>query len=116
MDRRQRLGIRARGRSIQLDFQYRGVRCRETLKIVPTSTNLKFAQRKRETILFEIEKGTFRYAEHFPKSRRAKIFGETERISTSEALDRFLDTKMGRRKLTLNNRILRKLFELRRVQ
>ena len=94
MDRTQRLGVRARGRSIQLDFQYKGVRCRETLKIPPTASNLKFARRKRETILFEMEKGTFRYTEHFPKSRRAKIFGETESISISEALDRFLDTKL----------------------
>jgi len=93
MDRRQRLGVRSRGDSIQLDFQYRGVRCRETLKIPPTSANLKFAQRKRETILFEIEKGTFRYSEHFPKSRRAKLFGETESIPISDALDRYLDSK-----------------------
>ena len=45
MDRRQRLGIRARGQSVQLDFQYKGVRCRETLKIPPTKANLNFAQR-----------------------------------------------------------------------
>lgn len=94
MDRRQRLGVRARGQSVQLDFQYKGVRCRETLKIPPTAANLKFARRKRETILFEIEKGTFRYAAHFPKSKRAKLFGETESISISDALNRFLDSKL----------------------
>jgi integrase len=94
MDRRQRLGVRARGSSIQLDFQYKGVRCRETLKIRPTAANLRFAQRKRETILYEIETGTFRYSEHFPKSRRAKRFGETEQITVSEALDRYLSAKL----------------------
>ena len=94
MDRRQRLDVRARGQSIQLDFQYKGVRCRETLKIPPTAANLKFGNRKRETVLFEIEKGTFRYAEHFPKSKRAKLFVETESMSISDALDRFLDSKL----------------------
>ncbi len=94
MDRRQRLGVRARGRSIQLDFQYRGVRCRETLKIPPTAANLKFTQRKRETILYEIETGTFRYAAHFPQSRKTKLFGETKSMSISDALDRYLDSKL----------------------
>lgn len=94
MDRRQRPGVRARGQCVQIDFQYRGVRCRESLKILPTTANLKYAQRKRETILFEIEKGTFRYSEHFPKSKRTKLFGETADIAVSEALDRYLDARL----------------------
>ena len=94
MDRRKRLGVRARGQGIQIDFQYKGVRCRETLRIPPTPANLKYAQRKRETILFEIEKGTFRYAEHFPESSRVKTFGESEQLSVNDALDRYLDSKL----------------------
>ena len=94
MDRRKRLGVRARGQGIQIDFQYKGVRCRETLRIPPTPANLKYAQRKREMILFEIEKGSFHYAEHFPGSSRVKTFGESEQLSVNDALDRYLDSKL----------------------
>lgn len=65
-------GIRARGSSIQIDFTYQGVRCRETLKIPPTKTNLKHAAQKKHAILYEIETGTFDYLKHFPGSTTAK--------------------------------------------
>lgn len=35
------------GKNIRIDFIYRGVRCRETLKIEPTKANLKYAERLR---------------------------------------------------------------------
>ena len=73
MDRKQS-GVRARGNSIQIDFTYKGVRCRESLKIKPTKENLRFAKRKKESISYEIAMGRFSYLEHFPDSAKALIF------------------------------------------
>ncbi len=70
MDRRQ-TGVRPRGSSIIIDFTYQGDRCRESLRIRPTQTALKEANRKREAILYEIAMGTFEYSRHFPNSKKA---------------------------------------------
>src|SRR3990167_2719102 len=63
------------GQNIRIDFIYRGVRCRETLKIEPTKANLKYAERLRGEILNAISLGTFNYPDYFPDSKRAKLFG-----------------------------------------
>jgi len=68
-----RPGIKARGLSIQIDFRYRGLRCRETLKLEPTKANQLYADRLRSEILRKIELGTFTYAEYFPDSPKAKL-------------------------------------------
>ncbi|GLQ29668.1 Arm DNA-binding domain-containing protein [Litoribrevibacter albus] len=75
MDRRQK-GIRPRGGSILIDFTYKGVRCRETLKLKPTKENLAFASRKRDAILYEIALDKFDYLEHFPESPKARLFSD----------------------------------------
>lgn len=62
---------------IRIDFTYRGVRCRETLKIEPTKANIKYAERLRGEILNTISLGTFNYQEYFPNSQRSKIFGHS---------------------------------------
>jgi integrase len=67
-----RAGIKARHKnSIEIQFQYRGMRRRETIKIAPTPANLKYAAGLRAMILTEIAKGTFDYLQHFPDSRHA---------------------------------------------
>ncbi len=58
--------------SIELSFEYRGVRCREKLKLAPTRANLKFARNLKARIEHEIAVGSFDYGLHFPKSRRAR--------------------------------------------
>ena len=68
------MGANARGKSIQIDFPYRGVRCRETLNLEPTKANLQFAERLHSTIMHEIAIGTFDYKRHFPNSKRAVLF------------------------------------------
>ena len=68
------MGARARGNAIQIDFVYRGVRCRETLKLEPTKPNMKYAHRLHSTITLEIAIGTFDYRKHFPDSKRASLF------------------------------------------
>lgn len=76
-------GVRATGaQSIQIDFRYQGVRCRERLRLAPTSANLKYAARLKATIEHEITLGTFDYAKHFPESQRARrlVAGDSSTI------------------------------------
>ena len=78
-------GVRPRGNSILLDFVYRGVRCRETLRVKPTKIAVREAARKREAILHAIALGNFDYAEHFPDSPKA--------VKHSKCPGRLLDIK-----------------------
>jgi len=75
--KRQRLGVRAvSDSSIQIDFTYRGQRCRERIKLPPTPANLKRAENHRAAIIDAIERGTFDYATTFPDSPRRYAFAE----------------------------------------
>jgi integrase len=66
-------GVRTTGaKSIQIDFRYQGIRCRERLRLAPTPANLKYAARLKAAIEHEIATGTFDYARHFPNSPRAR--------------------------------------------
>jgi integrase len=47
------------GTGIRIVFRFRGVMCRETLKLEPTKANLKYAERLRGEILNAIALGTF---------------------------------------------------------
>lgn len=59
----------------QIAFSYMGVECREPMALAHSPSNDKFCERKRATILHEIELGTFKYRDHFPDSKRAAVFG-----------------------------------------
>ncbi len=77
--------------SIQIYFSFRGVDCRETLKLQPSKANIKYAANLRAEILNSIAKGTFRYSDYFPNSKRAKLFGHNlSNITVGELLDDFL--------------------------
>ena len=77
--------------SIQIYFSYRGVDCRETLKLEPTKTNIKFAANLRAEILNSIAKDTFRYSDYFPNSQRARLFGHSlSNTTVGELLEDFL--------------------------
>jgi len=66
-------GVRAASdTSIQIDFRYKGVRCRERLSLAPTPANLKYAKRLKASIEHEIATHTFDYSRHFPDSPRAR--------------------------------------------
>lgn len=71
--------------SIQISFQYEGVRHREIISLTPTPKNLEVAQQKRAVILKAIQNGTFDYTHHFPNSPKVKktltSSGQTEKIS-----------------------------------
>ena len=69
---RARSGVNPASEStIEIDFRYRGVRCRERLDLAPNPRNLEYARRLRASILLEIAHGKFDYASHFPDSSRA---------------------------------------------
>jgi len=90
MDRRLD-GVRAKSASsVEIDFSYQGIRCRETIKLPPTKANLLFASHKRAAILHEIALGKFNYAEHFPKSRHASTLGQLTNKTIGDALEDFL--------------------------
>ncbi len=63
--------------SILVDFYYRGVRCKERLKLPPTQANQKFAANLKAQILAEIARGTFDYGKYFPNSRKARLLSRT---------------------------------------
>lgn len=64
-----------RGTSIRIHFMYRGVECKEPLKVPATRANLAYAERLRGEVINAIERGTFRYPDFFPNSKRAALFG-----------------------------------------
>lgn len=78
--------------TLRISFYYRGVQCRETLKLEVTASNIKYAERLRCEILNTIERGTFSYADYFPQSNLARRFGHVKtNITIGELLRDFLD-------------------------
>lgn len=65
-------GVSVRGEeSIQIEFMFKGKRCREIINLPPTAKNLAYSNRRRISILSKIERGDFDYSTEFPKSRSA---------------------------------------------
>lgn len=72
-------GVRSVGEdTIQIDFRYKGERCRERVRLAPTKANLAYCRGWKRRIEEEIAHGTFDYAKHFPESKRAKDLKESE--------------------------------------
>jgi len=79
------------GQCIRIVFRFKGVLCRETLKIEPTKANLKYAERLRGEIINAIALGTFNYADYFPNSKRARLFGHVIiKATTGELLKDYM--------------------------
>lgn len=77
------------GETINITFTYKGVKCREPLSnLVVNNKNLKYAERTLGEIHNKIERGTFIYAEYFPRSARLKIFGNA---ATGKTVKMYLD-------------------------
>lgn len=89
--KRQRTGVRAvSNTSIQIDFEYRGQRCRERLRITPTPANLKRVEQHRAAICDAIARGTFDYAVSFPDSPRRHLFAEQR--GAGYLIEQYLET------------------------
>lgn len=68
-DERKRTGVVAvSGSSVQISFTFKGINCRERLKLQPTPANLKRAEQHRAAILHAIDRGSFDYGITFPES------------------------------------------------
>lgn len=77
------------GETINITFTYKGVKCREPLSNLDvTPKNIKYAERTLGEIHNKIERGTFVYAEYFPRSTRLKIFGNA---ATGKTVKMYLD-------------------------
>tara|TARA_R110002110_G_scaffold414951_1_gene646722 strand:+ start:9033 stop:10283 length:1251 start_codon:yes stop_codon:yes gene_type:complete len=87
---------------IRITFQYKGIGCRETLKVKPNKTGEKYAINLKAEIENQIERGTFNYLEYFPDSPRASILGlSTSQRTVEEELDVWLnDIKHAHRNST----------------
>lgn len=86
--------------SIRIGFWYKGIQCRETLKLEPTPSNLKYAGNLRGEILNKIELGTFYYTDYFPESERARLFGHFRAINTNVTIRELLVNFLEQIKLT----------------
>ena len=78
-------GIKSNGKTIQISFYWNGERFRPTLKIPPTASNIKYAERLTGEIERSISLGTYtldQYARHFPTSRVARSAPKTENQTT----------------------------------
>ncbi|NUL39420.1 site-specific integrase [Kosakonia sacchari] len=75
--------------TINITFTYKGVKCREPLSNLEVNNkNIKYAERTLGEIHNKIERGTFVYAEYFPRSARLKIFGNA---ATGKTVKMYLD-------------------------
>ncbi len=96
-------GLRPRGDSIQLDFRFEGIRCRETLKLSPwRKQHVELAANKLAAIKYDIAVGKFNYAEYFPNSKRAALFGHTvvNNITVGELVEWYFKQNKGRYRAT----------------
>ena len=95
--KRERSGVTAISKnSIQITFTYKGVLCRERIKVQPTPANLKRVALHRSAILHAIATGTFDYAVTFPDSTRRFKFSEEK--GAGYALEVYLESWVEKQK------------------
>jgi integrase len=58
--------------TIRIVFQYQGKRCRESIRLPHTKTNIAYAKRLHSEVVNAIARGEFHYEDYFPNSRTAK--------------------------------------------
>ena len=96
MGRKRRTGVsKASATSIRLSFVYRDERCRESIKLKPTTANLRRAQRHLEAIKDAIDKGTFEYDITFPGTRNALKYARYTGAGTTvkKFMEMWIDNK-----------------------
>lgn len=88
-----RSGVRAASKtSIEIDFYYKGVRCKERVKLPPTPKNIKYCENWKARIDHEIAQGVFEYKDHFPNSPKLSLFAtqKGDVLKLSDYLDEWL--------------------------
>ncbi|MFN8770919.1 MAG: Arm DNA-binding domain-containing protein [Neisseriaceae bacterium] len=68
-------GLEIRNNTIRIHFMYKSIRCRETIKLSPTKTNIKYCANLRIEILNKIARNEFNYNQYFPNSKFGRKFG-----------------------------------------
>lgn len=58
--------------TIRIVFQFQGKRCRESMRLSHTKTNIAYAKRLQSEVVNAIERGEFHYEDYFPNSKTAK--------------------------------------------
>jgi integrase len=105
-----------RGGTVSIRFWYHKVQCRE-LALEATPANIKLASRKLAIVKEEIERNIFVYANHFPDSKRCRLFGGAvtnrtigEALAARANLDSTVleDSTWGGDQRTIKHRILPK--------
>ncbi len=69
-------GVDVHRGSLRIRFYCKGIRCSEVLSgMAPTKPNIAYAAHKLSVIKLEMRENRFNYADHFPNSNRAELFG-----------------------------------------
>jgi integrase len=78
---------------LQLDFRYKGKRCREQTKLEDNQANRRRTKKILDRIEAEITLGTFVYTNYFPNSKKAIEFDElNDRILAAKAIENITPT------------------------
>lgn len=79
--------------SVEITFTYRGIRCRERIKVTPTPANIKRVVQHRAAIMDAINRGVFDYRVTFPDSKNLHKFIERkgEILTVTAYLDAWLE-------------------------
>jgi len=79
-------GVKVTSDNFKVTFQYKGVRCRETINLVPTEANAKHVTNMIAAIRYEIVMNIFDYDKYFPESitKTARRFGKLRSKKTVE--------------------------------
>lgn len=75
----------------RIAFSFQGVQCRELLSLPHTASNDNYCRNLRAEILGKIARREFRYADFFPDSKRAELFGARRSDTLKEALEAYRD-------------------------
>ncbi len=79
--------------AIEIQFQYRGVQCKETLAALDPSKkgDQRYAVNLKAEIEGAIARQTFQYEAYFPESKRARLFGHANlQITIRELIEEWL--------------------------
>lgn len=74
----QYTGIYAGKNAVRMEFLYRHQRCRETVRVAPSTENLKKIHQKLERVKMLIQFGEFDYCKEFPESKQAFQFSDNK--------------------------------------
>ncbi len=91
------MGVYVRNNTIWISFAYKGILCRESLKIPDSKQNRVYAKRVLGEIKNKIFFNQFDYQEYFPDSKKLKIFGVTpankKNIKFKDYANKWIDRK-----------------------